>query len=75
VIVTYGLCQHHVTNARLMVKTGQLNHDATMRHLKAVYEGNILAPEGTAYRISFTDLITSKRRTVTLWPNTVGFQG
>ncbi|QUE30081.1 hypothetical protein [Enterobacter phage IME278] len=38
-IVTYGLCQHHVTNARLMIKTGQLNHDATMRHLKAVYEG------------------------------------
>ena len=38
-MVTYGLCQHHVTNARIMVKTGQLNHDATMRHLKAVYEG------------------------------------
>lgn len=38
-MVTYGLCQHHVTNARLMVKTGQLNHDATMRLLKAVYEG------------------------------------
>lgn len=38
-MVTYGLCQHHVTNARLMVKTGQLNHDATMRHLKAVYDG------------------------------------
>lgn len=36
---TYGLCRHHVTNARIMVKTGQLNHDATMRHLKAVYEG------------------------------------
>lgn len=38
-IVTYGLCQHHVTNARIMVKTGQLNHDAAMRLLKAVYEG------------------------------------
>ena len=37
-MVTYGLCQHHVTNARIMVKTGQLNHDATMRLLKAVYE-------------------------------------
>ena len=36
---TYGLCQHHVTNARLMGKTGQLGHDATMRLLKAVYEG------------------------------------
>lgn len=36
-MVTYGLCQHHVTNARLMVKTGQLNHDATMRLLKVVY--------------------------------------
>ncbi|ECQ4522510.1 hypothetical protein F0D05_14705 [Salmonella enterica] len=38
-MVTYGLCQHHVNNARLMVETGQLHHDATMRHLKAVYEG------------------------------------
>lgn len=38
-IVTYGLCQHHVTNARIMVKTGRLNHDEIMRHLKAVYEG------------------------------------
>lgn len=38
-IVTYGLCQHHVTNARIMVKTGQLTHDLTMRLLKAVYEG------------------------------------
>lgn len=38
-IVTYGLCQQHVTSARLMVQTGQLNHDATMRLLKAVYEG------------------------------------
>lgn len=38
-IVTYGLCRHHVTNARIMVKTGQLNYDAAMRHLKAVYEG------------------------------------
>lgn len=38
-MVTYGLCQHHVSDARIMVKTGRLNHDATMRHLKAVYEG------------------------------------
>lgn len=38
-MVTYGLCQHHVNTARIMIKTGQLNHDATMRHLKAVYEG------------------------------------
>lgn len=38
-MVTYGLCQHHVTNARLMVKTGQLNHDVAMRLLKAVYKG------------------------------------
>ena len=37
-MATYGLCQHHVTYARLMVKTGQLNHDAAMRHLKVVYE-------------------------------------
>ena len=36
-MVTYGLCQHHVTNARIMVKTGQLTHDATMRLLKVVY--------------------------------------
>ena len=36
-MVTYGLCKHHVTIARLMVKTGQLNHDATMRLLKVVY--------------------------------------
>lgn len=41
-MVTYGLCKHHVTNARLMVKTGKLNHDATMRHLKAVYKGRKL---------------------------------
>ncbi|AGD81030.1 hypothetical protein CLBP1_0.35 [Escherichia phage CLB_P1] len=38
-MVTYGICQYHVTNARLMVQTGQLTHDAAMRHLKAVYEG------------------------------------
>lgn len=38
-MVTYGLCQHHVNNARLMVETGRLNHDVAMRHLKAVYEG------------------------------------
>lgn len=38
-MITYGLCQHHVNNARIMVETGQLNHDAAMRHLKAVYEG------------------------------------
>lgn len=37
-MVTYGLCQHHVTYARLMVKTGQLNHDAAMRYLKVVCE-------------------------------------
>lgn len=37
-MVTYGLCQHHVTYARLMVKTGQLNHDAAIRLLKVVYE-------------------------------------
>lgn len=36
-MVTYGLCQHHVINARLMVKTWQLNHDAAMRLLKVVY--------------------------------------
>lgn len=38
-MVTYGLCQNHVTSARITVKTGQLNHDAAMRHLKAVYGG------------------------------------
>ena len=37
-MVTYGLCQHHVTNARLMVKTGQLNHEEAMRLLKVVYK-------------------------------------
>lgn len=37
-MVTYGLCQHHVTNARLMVKTGQLNRDVAIRLLKVVYE-------------------------------------
>lgn len=37
-MVTYGLCQHHINNARLMVKTGQLTHDATMRLLKVVYK-------------------------------------
>ncbi|QNJ49171.1 hypothetical protein [Escherichia phage Mt1B1_P3] len=36
-MVTYGLCQHHVTNARLMVKTGRLNHEESMRLLKVVY--------------------------------------
>lgn len=36
-MVTYGLCQHHVTYARIMVKTGQLNHDEAMRLLKVVY--------------------------------------
>lgn len=37
-MVTYGLCQQHVTSARLMVQTGQLkNHDAAMRLLKVVY--------------------------------------
>lgn len=38
-MVTYGLCQHHVTNARIMVKTGQSDHDTAMRYLKAVYDG------------------------------------
>lgn len=38
-MITYGLCQHQVTSARIMVKTGQLNHDAAMRLLKVVYEG------------------------------------
>lgn len=37
-MVTYGICKHHVTYARLMVKTGQLNHDVVMRLLKVVYE-------------------------------------
>ncbi|QNM37847.2 hypothetical protein NS1_02 [Citrobacter phage NS1] len=37
-MVTYGLCKHHVTNARIMVKTGQLNYYEAMWHLKAVYE-------------------------------------
>lgn len=38
-MVTYGLCQQHVNTARIMIKTGQLNHDAAMRLLKMVYEG------------------------------------
>lgn len=38
-MITYGLCQYHVTIARLMVTTGKLSHDEAMRHLKAVYEG------------------------------------
>lgn len=37
-MVTYGICQHHVTDARIMVKTGQLNHDSAMRLLKVIYE-------------------------------------
>ena len=37
-MVTYGLCQHHVTSARIMVKTGRLTHDETMRNLKVIYE-------------------------------------
>lgn len=37
-MVTYGLCQHHVTNARIMVETGQLNHDAAIHLLKVIYE-------------------------------------
>lgn len=36
-MVTYGLCKHHMENARLALAT--LKHDAIMRHLKAVYEG------------------------------------
>ena len=38
-MITYGLCQHHVATARILVKTGQLNHYEAMRNLKAVYEG------------------------------------
>lgn len=38
-MVTYGLCQHHVNNARLMVETGQFKHDTMLKFLKAVYEG------------------------------------
>lgn len=57
------------------LKSVYLVGDGPIRITAKSYEGNILAPEGTAYRVSFTDLITSKRRTVTLWPNTVGFQG
>lgn len=57
------------------LKSVYLVGDGQIRITSKSYEGNILAPEGVAYRISFTDLITSKRRTVTLWPNTVGFQG
>lgn len=38
-MVTYGLCKHYVTNARIMVKTGQINHNEAMRLLKAIYEG------------------------------------
>ncbi len=51
-MVTYGLCKHHVTNARIMVKTGQLNRDATMRLLKAVYEGRwtVRQPNGRFMR-------------------------
>lgn len=36
-MVTYGLCQQHVNSARIMVQTGQLTHEATMRLLKVVY--------------------------------------
>lgn len=36
-MVIYGLCKHHMENARLSLAT--LKHDAVMRHLKAVYEG------------------------------------
>ena len=37
-MIAYGLCQHHVTSARLMVKTGRLTYDETMRLLKVVYK-------------------------------------
>lgn len=37
-MVTYGLCQHHITDARLIVKTGRLNHDETMRLLRVSYK-------------------------------------
>ena len=36
-IVTYGLCTHHVTNVRIMVKTGQLTHDDALHLLKVIY--------------------------------------
>lgn len=38
-MITYGLCQHHVNTARLMVETGQFKHDTMLEFLKAVYEG------------------------------------
>lgn len=41
-MLTYGLCQHHVTNARLMVRTGQFKHDTMLKFLKVVYEGRKL---------------------------------
>lgn len=37
-MVTYGLCQHHVSIARLMVLTGRLTHEESMRLLKVLYE-------------------------------------
>lgn len=37
-MITYGLCQHHVTNARTNLKCGQFKHDVLMKHLKVVYE-------------------------------------
>lgn len=37
-MLTYGLCQYHVTKARIIVKTGRLTHDETMRLLKVAYK-------------------------------------
>lgn len=37
------------------------------------YSDNRLAPEKTAYQVHYTDY-TGKRRKVTYYPNTVGFQ-
>lgn len=34
---TYGLCKHHIANARETL--GELSHDDAMKHLKAAYEG------------------------------------
>ncbi|UZT50231.1 hypothetical protein [Enterobacter phage 02_vB_Eclo_IJM] len=50
-MVTYGLCQHHMENARLSLAT--LKHDAIMRHLKAVMRA------ASAYTTAYT-LRTSK---------------
>lgn len=44
-----------------------------IRISKVDYSNNPIAPEETAYRITFRQF--GEKKKVTYWPNTVGFQG